>query len=247
MTPRPSISAGEALRRLSTAQKPSAGAPPYSRWVNRRLGRLLASVAAAVGLRPNQVTVLSACCTFSALALVALVTPNWWLGILVSVLLLLGYALDSADGQLARLLGGGSRSGEWLDHVVDAAKVSVLHGVVLISFYRFTDASDLQLLVALGYQAVASMFFFGMILIDQIRRAGPSISQPSSRRGKELLQTAIALPTDYAVLCLSFALLGWRRGFRVVYSTLFVLNALLLIAAMVRWWRQVGALDRAGR
>ncbi len=50
---------------------------------------------------------------------------------------------------------------------MDAIKISVLHAVVLISFFRFTDASNLQLLVALGYQDVASTFFFGMILIDQ--------------------------------------------------------------------------------
>ncbi len=82
---------------------------------------------------------LSACCTFSALTMVALISPQWWLGLLVCGLLLLGYALDSADGQLARLLGAGSKRGEWLDHTVDATKVSVLHGTVLISFYRFTD------------------------------------------------------------------------------------------------------------
>ena len=67
--------------------------------------------------------------TFSALALVALVAPEPWLGLAVTLLLVIGYALDAADGQLARLLGGGSSSGEWLDHMVDVTKTCVLHAV----------------------------------------------------------------------------------------------------------------------
>src|SRR5690554_2860599 len=111
------------VQRLASAQKPGRGAPPYSRWVNRRLGRWLAAAAFLARLTPDAVTAISALTTLSGLVLVALVAPTWWLGPLVAFLLLLGYALDSADGQLARLRGGGTKSGEWLDHVVDAAKI----------------------------------------------------------------------------------------------------------------------------
>jgi phosphatidylglycerophosphate synthase len=47
---------------------------------------------------------------------------TWFVG-LITVVLVLGYALDAADGQLARLRGGGSSLGEWLDHMIDSAKV----------------------------------------------------------------------------------------------------------------------------
>jgi phosphatidylglycerophosphate synthase len=238
------LTIGDAMRRLRAAQKPGAGAPLYSRWVNRPAGRCFAAVAARLHLRPNQVTVISAMFTFAGLALVALVSPRWWLGLLVAVLLLVGYALDAADGQLARLLGGGSRAGEWLDHVVDATKVSILHGVVLISFFRFTDASDAQMLVALGYQAVSAVMFFSMILIDQLRRQATAASgvrpQPSRRA---TLQTVAAIPTDYATLCLCFALIGWQSVFRPVYTTMFLLNAALLVLTLGKWWREVRAMD----
>src|SRR5476649_857285 len=98
------------LANMDIAQKPGRGAPPYSRWVNRRLGKYLAAAAYVIGLTPDQVTIISACFTFAALILVIVIAPVWWLGILVAVLLLLGYALDSADGQLARVRGGGSRA-----------------------------------------------------------------------------------------------------------------------------------------
>ncbi len=40
-----------------------------------------------------------------------------------ALMLLIGYAFDSADGQLSRLTGRSSPAGEWLDHMVDATKV----------------------------------------------------------------------------------------------------------------------------
>jgi phosphatidylglycerophosphate synthase len=235
-----------ALQQLSSAQKPGRGAPPYSRWVNRRIGRWLAAGAYVAGLTPNQVTLISAATTLVALILVATVAPAVWLGILVAVLLLLGYALDSADGQLARLTGGGSKAGEWLDHVVDATKIGVMHSAVIISFYRFSDERSGILLLPLGFMVVSFVFFFGMILTDQLRRAaaaeaGRSYAKPSGGGGA--LQTVVAIPTDYAVLCLAFALLGAHEAFVVIYALLFAAQALVLVAVLVRWWRELRRLD----
>ena len=60
---------------LKAAQKTSKGAPAYSRFVNRPFGRALAAIAYVLGRTPNQLTVLSAACTYSALAIIALVEP----------------------------------------------------------------------------------------------------------------------------------------------------------------------------
>ena len=127
---------GSALSALATAQKSSSGAPAYSRFVNRRLGRWAAAAAWVVGATPNQVTALSAVCTFAGIALVAAVPSGALVAVAVVLLLVVGYALDSADGQLARLRGGGSPAGEWLDHVIDATKIAVLHLAVFASWLR---------------------------------------------------------------------------------------------------------------
>jgi len=235
------------VARLAIAQKPGRGAPPYSRWVNRRLGRLLGAAAYLLGLTPNQVTIISAVFTFSSLVLVIVIAPVWWLGILVAFLLLFGYALDSADGQLARLRGGGSKSGEWLDHVVDATKVGVLHSAVLISFYRFSGERGIVLLIPLVYMVSSFVFFFGMILTDQLRRlaaneAGAVYAKPSGRGGG--LQTLVAVPTDYAILCLSFVLLGFHTAFVIVYLLLGAAQAVITAAVLVRWWVQLRRIDR---
>jgi phosphatidylglycerophosphate synthase len=238
------------LGRMGIAQKPGRGAPPYSRWINRRLGKYLAAAAYVIGLTPDQVTIISACFTFAALVLVIVIAPVWWLGILVAVLLLLGYALDSADGQLARLRGGGSKAGEWLDHVVDATKIGVMHSAVLVSFYRFSGERSLVLIVPLAFMTASFVFFFGMILTDQLRRsaaadAGLTYSKPSGPGGG--FQTLVAIPTDYGLVCLSFVLLGFHVVFVVVYLLLALAQVVITAGVLVRWWRELRRMDAAVR
>lgn len=235
------------LTRMGPAQKPGRGAPPYSRWVNRRFGRWLAALAYGVHLTPNAVTVISALFTFTGLALVAIVPPVWWLGIVVGLCLVLGYALDSADGQLARLTGTGSRAGEWLDHMVDITKTCVLHIVVLVSLFRFGGApGQAYFLVPLAYLTVAVVFFFGIMLTDQLRRAAaiPGVT-PSAPTDRGLLQTLIALPTDYGILCLVFLFFGWGPAFGVMYTLMFAAHTIVLGGALGKWWRDLTALDQA--
>ena len=67
----------QVVARLAAAQKARApGAPAYSIYVNRPLGRLLAAAAYLAGLTPNAVTAISAVFTFSGIVIIALVPPS---------------------------------------------------------------------------------------------------------------------------------------------------------------------------
>jgi phosphatidylglycerophosphate synthase len=238
------------LGRLSSAQKSAKGAPAYSRFVNRRLGRYLAAAAYRSGLTPNQVTIFSAILSGTGIVLLATITPRIWLGVVVTACLVLGYALDSADGQLARLRGGGSTSGEWLDHVIDATKVSTLHLAVLISTYRyFALGSANFLLVPIGFTAVAAVMFFALILNEQLRRQrylliGVDQRPTPADAAPSAVRSLLVAPTDYGVLCLTFLILGWHQVFLVLYTLLFVANAAFLLLALRKWFGQMRELDR---
>lgn len=250
----------DTVRRLAVAQKSGKGAPAYSRFVNRKLGRLFAAAGFHLGLTPNVVTVISAAFSFSGIALLAMLRPSWWLGVIVTVLLVLGYAFDAADGQLARLRGGGSVTGEWLDHMVDSLKISTLHMCVLISWFRFEvlhpgaeGLLDVRwLLVPVGYAIVAAVSFFAQILNEQLTRnaalrsgtvgAGPV----SSAERPSVVVSLLKIPTDYGLLCLVFVLLGAPVPFRVAYTLMFVGSAAYLMAASVKWFHQMQNLDRGG-
>lgn len=240
----------EALHTLKSRQKSGKGAPAYSRFVNRRLGRHLAAAAYQARLTPNAVTALSGLCSFTGIALLALLPPSLPLAFAVTAALVLGYALDSADGQLARLRGGGSRSGEWLDHMIDAVKISSLHLAVLIFLFRAGVPADRAwLLIPIGFTVVAAVSFFGMILNDQLRRAsGLASGQDAAAdpgRSASALRSLLVVPTDYGVLCLIFLLLAWPAAFFVGYGVLFAGSAGYLLLAAVKWFRDMRALDRS--
>jgi len=239
---------GTALRTLASRQKTAKGAPAYSRFVNRKLGRVLAAACYVAGLTPNQVTAISAALSASAIVLVALVEPAAWQAVAVTAALVLGYAFDSADGQLARLRGGGSSAGEWLDHMVDCVKIATLHAAVLIAAYRFFDLpTAVYLLIPLGFMAVNSVLFFGMILTDQLRRLHLSITGPipPGPERPSTLRSLLVIPTDYGLLCLTFLLLAATEVFFAVYTALFLGHLLFLLAALVKWFREVAALQPA--
>lgn len=239
----------ESIARLRTAQKSSRGAPAYSRFVNRPLGRPLAAMAAALGLSPSHVTLLSAACTFSAIGAVALVPPTATSSLVIAALLVLGYALDSADGQLARLTGSASLAGEWLDHCIDAAKAVSIHLAVLVSWARFLDAPPAMLLVPLGFAAVASTFFFALIAVDLLRRIHrlqhPDAPVVERTGGTSPLYALLVVPADYGLLCLLFAALWLPALFVPAYTAVAAINGLLLVVGLVRWHRSLRSLSRA--
>lgn len=232
-----------AYRALGAAQKGAArSAPAYSRYVNRRIGRVLAAWAASVGLSPDQVTGISALLTFTGVGLLALGSPSWLLGVAVCVCLVLGYAFDSADGQVARLTGTGSAAGEWLDHVVDATKISALPLALLVGLFRSDAVGDAWLLVPLAHAVVGAVLFFAMILTEQLRRAAGVRSQAPVGTGGPDLRALLVIPTDYGVLCLAFVLLGAMPWFLAVYTAIVAATALFTAAACVKWRRDVRAL-----
>ena len=227
-----------AVRSLAAAQKSSRGVSLYSRWVNRPAGRVLAALAHQLGLGPNAVTAVSALCTGLALVLLIMVPPTPWLGPVVAVVLMVGFALDSADGQLARLTGRTSPVGEWLDHVVDAAKMVCVHGSVLVAGFRFWTAPDPWLLVPLGFQVVAVVMFSGLVLVELIPKARGVAG--AARSGQpSLLRALLLLPADYGVLAVSFALWGLPMVFLGWYALLASANAVILLAMLIRWYRQL--------
>ncbi|MFF2650223.1 CDP-alcohol phosphatidyltransferase family protein [Streptomyces sp. NPDC058045] len=234
-----------ALAELRAAQKSAKGVSLYSRFVNRPAGRYLAAAAHAAQLTPNQVTLISAAFSFASVAALALAPPSRVLGLLVGLGLVVGFAFDSADGQLARLRGSSSPAGEWLDHVVDCAKITALHTAVLIAFYRhpghFGLTGDAWLLVPLGFQLAAVVTFFGGLLTEKLKpRPAPGTAPPAP----STLRAVALLPVDHGVFCLVFLLLGGGTVFRWAYTLLGAAAGCFLLAFLTKWFRELSATPR---
>lgn len=236
----PALSYSESYRRLADAQKGRGrGAPAYSLYVNRPVGRIFAAAAHQVGLTPNQVSGISAVFTAAGILLLAVVPASVRLGIVVWLLLAIGYALDSADGQVARLRGGGSVSGEWLDHVIDAFKAVCLPLAAAIGWFRFYPLEhNAWLLVPLVLAVTTTVEFFGMILNDLLR-ARQGVPQATEQGGSSILRSLAGLPTDYGVVCFSFVLWGFPKVFVIVYLLLTLAETAYVALALPTWFRRM--------
>ena len=225
------------LAQLALNQKSSKGVSLYSRFVNRPAGRFFAAVGHLIGMTPNQMTLASAVCTFSAIAALALTAPAWWSGILIAALLILGFILDSSDGQLARLTGTSSANGEWLDHVVDCARSVLIHTAVLVSFYLYFELSSEWLLaVPLVFQFAAVVLFVAGTLAALLKRAA---GIPASAGPPSLARSILLLPADFGILAASFVLLGAGQVFVIVYSALAAVQVVLLAVLGVKWFSEL--------
>jgi phosphatidylglycerophosphate synthase len=228
-----------ALNKLASAGKPAYGAPAYSRWVNRPLGRRLAALAYVADLTPNQVTYLSGLSSLVGVCLIGWPQPSLPLGAAITIVLLFGYALDSADGQLARLRQESSAAGEWLDHMVDTAKIVLVHGAVLISWLRWEPNVQWSMaLIPLGFILASMLAFFGWQLSQLLRRAaGESVAKPA---GAPVMRSILRAPSDWGIFVLLFLL--WSSPvFLPAYGVLMVVNLTITLVALPVWYRQAQA------
>lgn len=238
---------GKVRDALRGVQKSNRNAPAYSRWVNRPLGRIFAATAYKLGLSPNAVTAISAVFTFTGIGLLASAKPSVIVGVTIAVLLVLGYALDSSDGQVARLRGGGSLAGEWLDHVVDSVKTGSMHLAVAVMWFRNLGGWPAEsTLVPLVFTLQATVWFFAIIATDLLmRNAGAKKVTLAAEEGKpSTLNSLLGIPADYGFLCLMMALLGWFDVWRWLYGLLMTVNVAILMIQCVRWFRRVSAVGR---
>lgn len=250
-----------ARENIRSAGKGKVGTPAYLRFVNRPIGGWFASLGFALKLTPNQVTGLSALMSFIAIALIAMVEPTVVSSLLIAFLLLLGFALDSADGQLARLQGGGKPSGEWLDHVVDIAKISSLHLAVMVSLYRFGDLNHDAWLLLPGFFLVINVtYYFSMMLKDKIvalnaQKSGPQQSTSSPDNGATVEtpknpsgfshgsvgRSLLLLPADYGVQCCIFVVLFRTPWFLTAYA---ILCGCITLFAAQSWMKAYRSLSK---
>jgi len=152
--------------------------------------------------------------------------------------LMFGYALDAADGQLARLRHGGSKAGEWLDHVADVIKLSTIHGAIAISLFRFAELPPSVLLIPLAFGAVQNIHFFSYILTYQLRyHGGTPLAKDESRPG--ILKSVLSAPTDYGLMCFVLMTRFAPTVFLWVYGIMLLGYAGYVALALPKWYRDL--------
>ncbi|XTZ13285.1 CDP-alcohol phosphatidyltransferase family protein [Micromonospora echinospora] len=188
----------------------------FSESISQWLGAAFALVAQRLGLKPTALTImnlvlgLAASVTVVALAdrVAAGEVPAWAVGLVALVGWQVAYALDCADGQLARVTGQGSAAG---------ARVDVLCDV----------AAQIALVTALGTVAVAQRpgmpvwlvaAFAGtwmVNLVTSVMQAGPNAAS---------MVTSTSLPVRLAKLVRDYG------------AVIFVAGVVLTFAPALTFW-----------
>lgn len=233
-------SSANARRTLTSAQKPGAGVPAYLRWINRPLGGRFALLAANWEWSPNGVTALSALFGFAGIGVLVGWT-NGAAGPVAAALLLIGYILDSADGQLARIQGRGGPAGEWLDHVVDGVRAPLVHIAVAIHLLR-TDAPEWLAVVAASFSALVSAWFLSQLLAEKLL---PKAPPPANDGSRGILDSFVKQPQDPSTTYFMLALIGLTVVFTIAYTVLFVWLLLIFALSLRRKHFQLTALGRS--
>ncbi len=214
----------DTLAALGAAQKPGHGVPAYTRWVNRRFARYFAAAAVKFGVTPNGVTAISSALSLVGILALIFLEPSFWTALLVAVFFALGYAMDSADGQVARVTGASSPAGEWLDHVVDSIRTPAQHLAILVGFIRFQDHWPVHgwalWWLPMAFAVLTVGHFMSQILAEQLRTKRKTASPPAGGT----MRSFINLHMDAGTFCWIFIFWGWGWGFIVVYGLLFLAN-----------------------
>jgi len=156
--------------------------------------------------------------------------PSIAVALAATALLLAGYALDSADGQLARLTGTGSLAGEWLDHVVDAARLPLFHLAVALHVMLWWDLPWL-VAVALAFCILSSTWFFAQTLAEKLSTDGPQTADAPA------WISFAKLPYDVGLLYLTVAFLASDTTFSMLYSAIFAVTLLVSLLSLRRKYR----------
>ncbi len=177
------------------------------RYVNRRFSSVITVALLHTKVTPNQVTIASGVTGLVAGALIAF--GGYWMPLAGALVFQLSVALDSVDGELARLKQQFSPYGEWLDIVTDTlATIAVFVGIALAVG---RDLGEGSLYVAGGLLVSANFVTFPLVTYLE-RRIFPTAPPTPTMRHLERFVVALS-GRDVSVIVFLAALAGRLHWF----------------------------------
>ncbi|MBA3461736.1 MAG: CDP-alcohol phosphatidyltransferase family protein [Deltaproteobacteria bacterium] len=155
-----------------------------SKLVNRRLSLPLSWLLARTPVHPNHITLLAL--AFAIVGGSVISRGGYAAGLVGMLLVNLGSIIDGVDGELARLRFQFSRTGQWLDTVVDdLANISYAGGVILS-----LQAAGVSWAIPLGVAALGAFTLTQItqyVLIWFVYRSGDLAAIPWAMQSSEQL------------------------------------------------------------
>ena len=204
------------------------GGPLYTDRVSNTLGACFAAPAANRGVHPSTVTLASLLVGLASSGVVAFGGGAWWAGLVGLVGWQVAYALDCADGQLARATGKATPYGARLDVLCDlAVQAGVLGAIATLAIRK----GHLHPAVVGAFAALWLVNLFLSTLNKTEGGEGHSLITSSSLPVK-----IVKLVRDYGALIAVVGLLAtaWPAGMKWFVVAMTAVNGLFLLASIGR-------------
>jgi CDP-diacylglycerol---glycerol-3-phosphate 3-phosphatidyltransferase len=194
--------------------------PAWVKEAGRAILRPIVSIALALRITANTVTVIGVIITAAA----AIVITYGWL-LAGAVILVFGSLLDAVDGALARATGGGTPFGSFLDSTLDRASEAILY--LGVAGYFLTSSQDPATPVMLAMLALAGSF---LVSYSRARAEGIGLSA----------SVGLAPRTERLVLIIAgigVAGLGFTPALIAALAIIVALTAVTVIQRIWHVWR----------
>ena len=209
---------------------------PYTVYINRKLGSMIAN-ACPKSITPNSLTFISFI-VFLIASYLLITSNNIVTSSLATILFLFQYALDSADGVLARLRNQSSKVGEWLDHSLDGLRIVILHIAVLVMLFVNNGMIGLIEILAVGISIISMS---GNYIANQLKvfiigtRSGELLNDFKSY--KRILLKSLLIPADFGIYYMLFFFIH-SSYFLEIYLLWGLYFFAIFLANMVTTYRQ---------
>ncbi|GAA0396469.1 hypothetical protein GCM10009541_44390 [Micromonospora gifhornensis] len=205
MTPSVSTLAEPTHPTIADFHRVNRGGGLFSESVSQWIGAVFALVAQRLGLRPTALTItnlvlgLATSATVVALAgpVAAGDVPAWLVGLLALVGWQVAYALDCADGQLARVTGQGSAAGARVDVLCDVAAQIALVAALSATAVAQRPSTPVWLVAAFAGSWMVN-------LVTSVMQSGPNAA--SMVTSTSLPVRLVKLVRDYGAVIFAAAL-----------------------------------------
>lgn len=222
---------------IAASKKPSGSI--YTRYVNRNAAIPLTYLFWRLDLHPNTISLISSVVTHTGLVILLALKASVPVVVSAYLLLVLGYMLDSCDGQLARVSGKTSKRGELLDHSLDMVKLLTFNmtlGYLLLMDAIAGTLAFNMVLTAIGLNLLCQpAHFFVISLKDAILGSPQQMNAVQRVRGVGALLRNAA---DYGLFMMMILLLPWAQMFLYVYLAYGCFYMLLFVSHFVRTYHR---------
>lgn len=227
---------------LKKHQRGSIGEPAYSRFINRWMGRVIASVLGCFNISPNSVTLFSFILSIAAfLCFILLHEVTIIYSAILTFTLIVSFTLDATDGQLARLLDRKTERGEWLDHMLDSIKLPFGNIVAVLFIINNTDIHPGWLILYIFALSLTSGRYLSVTLKTKIIDYKTD-KAANDRNRSGIVKSILLLPMDTGVFMLLFFITYDPELFFIIYTAWCLIVVSYSIIALVRTWGELGRL-----